>query len=149
MKTNLGVPRNCSRRFFSAAIWLLWCLGFHSAKAQQPVLPAGTRAALAGTASPKEAIQEGFLFYAVAPRTEQELKRLNETSTPFSVTVPLEVDRKQGKLFVLGKIDGQPVRLLLDTGGGPAVTLNKAAAQGITLRINFQIRYMAFKAAKL
>lgn len=85
----------------------------------------------------QKAIRKGLLFYATGPLSERELERLGVASTPFSVTVPLETDQTNHRLFVSSRIDSHPVRLYLDTGGGPGVVLTKVAAQGIKLYRQF------------
>ncbi len=123
---------------------LLFCgLSPHCASAQQAVppasaLPSDPPPSLAPLFDdPHEAIRKGLLFYSVSPRTEKELEGLGETSAPFSVTIPIEVDRTNSRVYVAADLDGHKVRLILDTGGGPMVALNGLAGKELALQGQF------------
>ena len=123
-----------------ATALFLWSLCPQSGHAQQAVPPTPT------TTSQKppgafflfgdslEAVRKGRLFYAVSPRSEQDLERLGVTSAPFSITFPLEVDRANNNVFVSARIEGRKFRLLLDTAGGPGIVLHGATAEGLKLQ---------------
>ncbi len=91
------------------------------------------QAALRTSSDVREGIRKGSLFYAVAPLSEQALRRLDGTAHGASFTVPLTVDRVHNRLFVEARMSGHKVRLILDTAGGPGVALDEATARGITL----------------
>lgn len=91
------------------------------------------RAAIRTPDDIREGIRKGSLFYAVAPLSEQALRRLDGTAHEASFTMPLTVDRVHNRLFVEARINGHRVHLILDTGGGPGVGLDEATARGITL----------------
>jgi hypothetical protein len=139
--TNLTRTRRTGPGALGLAAALLLCgLGPHRADAQQavptaPALPSDPPPDVAPLFDdPHESIRKGLLFYAVSPRTEKDLRRLGATSAPFSVTIPIEVDRANSRVHVAADIDGRKVRLILDTGGGPRIILNDAAAEGLKLR---------------
>ena len=117
---------------------LLFCgFGPHHTCAA-PVLPSDPPPSLAPLFdNPQEAIRKGLLFYSVSPRTEKDLAKLDAASIPFSVTIPIEVDRKNSRVYVAADLDGHKARLILDTGGGPMVALNALAGKGVALRGKF------------
>ena len=140
--TNL-TRRNGPGALGLAATLLLCGLGPHRADAQQavptaPALPSDPPPDVAPLFDdPHESIRKGLLFYAVSPRTEKDLRKLGATSAPFSVTIPIEVDRANSRVHVAADIDGRKVRLILDTGGGPMVALNGFVGKGLKLQGQF------------
>ena len=88
----------------------------------------------------QDAVRKGLLFYASKPLSEQNLRHIDGTNREFSVTIPLTVDRKRNRLFVTALINDQKVRLTVDTGGGPGVVLDKAAAKRVVLNDPFPAR---------
>ncbi len=92
--------------------------------------PSDRRAAFAIGGDSRAGILDGTLFYAVAPRSEGDLRRAD--GPPFTVMVPLSVG-PDGLLRVSIGIAGHAARPILDTGGGPGVVLSRRASRGIPL----------------
>ena len=111
-------------------------------------LPADITAALSKTFSPQEAVRKGILFSAISPRTEQDLEKLDGTPASFSVTIPMEIDRRNKRLFVLAQIDSHPIHLIIDTGGGPMIALNDAAAKSLHLQSQFRNSFGGLKSGE-
>ena len=139
MTDKISLRRIGSFAFGTAAL-LLCGLSPHCAFAQKtvPALPSDPPPSLAPLFDdPHEAIRKGLLFYSVSPRTEKDLAKLDAASVPFSVTTPIEVDRKNSRVYVTADLDGHKVRLIVDTGSGPMVVLNSLADKGVTLQGQF------------
>ena len=81
----------------------------------------------------REGIRNGTLFYAISPLSEAALRRKDRTPAEVSFTVPLTVDRVHNRLSIQAFVNNRKVRLILDTGAMPLVSLNQAAAHGIEL----------------
>lgn len=79
----------------------------------------------------RDGIRNGVLFRATFPLTEEALRRRDGTPAESSFTVPLMIDRVQNRLSVQALVSGRKVRLILDTGAMPAVSLDRATANGI------------------
>lgn len=81
----------------------------------------------------RDGVRDGALFRATSPLTEEALRRRDGTPTESSFTVPLMIDRVQNRLSVQALVNDRTVRLILDTGAMPIVSLNQTIAHGIEL----------------
>ena len=81
----------------------------------------------------RDGIRSGTLFRAMTPFSEETLRRRDGTQTEASFTVPLMIDRVQNRLSVQALVNSRKVRLILDTGAMPVISLDQTTAQGINL----------------
>ena len=89
----------------------------------------------------RDGIRSGILFYATTPLSEESLRQKDGTSAEVSFTVPLTVDRVHNRLSVQALVNNRKVRLILDTGALPVISLNETTAHGIELadKVSIQI----------
>ncbi len=103
------------------------------AKENRAVSPPKIDASKNALVDTQEGIRKGALFYATAPLPEKVLRQADGTTAGVSFTVPLTVDRVHNRLSAQALINNKKCRLILDTGGGPVVSLDQATARGIKL----------------
>ena len=81
----------------------------------------------------RDGVRDGTLFHAIAPLSEEALRQKDGTPAEASFTVPLTVDRVHNRLSIQALVNNRKVRLILDTGAMPIVSLNQVVAHGIEL----------------